>query len=136
MLACFEDFQVLYTSVWQGWQALDPTYLGGSFSMPVAVIAITNMAIQVKIKNTFSMFTSSSDFDSIVALLFLTVSSIQDRFVSPIYTASGQTSYADFQHTSICSDVTTSPKNISRFKRDHCLASVLVPSVKSDGMTT
>jgi hypothetical protein len=44
--------------------------------------------------------------------------------------------YGDFQHSRISFDDTTSPKNISRFKRDHFLASVLVPSVKSDGITT
>ena len=43
--------------------------------------------------------------------------------------------YVDFQHSRISPDDTTSAKNKSRFKRDHFLASVLVPSVKSDGIT-
>jgi hypothetical protein len=61
ILACFEDFQVSYTAVWQGWQALDPTYTGGLFSMPVTVIAKINVAIQVEIADAFFMFALYND---------------------------------------------------------------------------
>ena len=51
--------------MWQGWQALDPTYREDTFSMPVAVIAIMNMAMHVKIKIAFFIFAPYDDVISI-----------------------------------------------------------------------